>query len=222
MPTSQQRMEPRRLMLLADGGALADLNERLAEKNARTKDFTKVPNIIIQAFGDSNTPVDCPKESRIFCSVGSEKATNFLTKMGEAWNVRPFAMSFAKYERGGEVSKEKHRYRIRFHAYLGYALGLSVGTFSQSSAGLIVGLVSDDPHLLPCIGDARAAGVDARLIWWESSIGEDLQYFVTRNNTPVLLLPEDDSPDRQTQSDRDDVLMQAIRAVSAGGRQDKR
>jgi hypothetical protein len=209
-------------MLLADGGALADLNERLTEKNARPKDFTKVPDAIIRTFADENTPVDCPRESRVFCTVGSEKATNFVAKMSEAWNVRPFALSFAKYERGGDAGKEKHRFRVRFHAYLGYALGLSVGLHQPSSTESIVGIVSDDPHLLPCIGDARAAGVDARLIWWESSVGEDLQYFVNRNNTPVLLLPEDEAPDQQAQALRDDVLMQAMRAIVPGGRQGKR
>jgi hypothetical protein len=212
MPTANQaKLGPRKLILLADGGALADLNDRLTEDGTRPKDFTKVPAAIIQTFAAEKTPVDCPKESRIFCAVGSEKAQNFLAKMGEAWNVRPFALSFAKYERGGESAKEKHRFRIRFHAYLGYALGLFVGTYQQSPGGVIVGIVSDDPHLLPCIGDARAAGIDARLIWWQSSIGEEVQFFAARSNAPVLLLPTEDAPEPQTH--RDSALLQAIRAT---------
>ncbi len=219
MPPTSARQETRRLILLADGGALSDLNERLGLEDAPRKDFARIPEAIVKALEDEGVRVECPIDSRIFCTVGSEKAQGFLTKMAQAWTVRPFPLSVAKYERAGDPSAEKHRFRLRFHAYLGYALGLLTGAARAAGPELrhqTVLVLTDDPHLLPCMGDAKATGVDVRLVWWQSAIAEEVSYLAARNGVPTILLPADDSVTHQPQQRRDTALEQLLRSTTEG------
>lgn len=212
--TAPSRGVARRLAILADGGALSDYNERLGYEGAPRKDFARIPDAVRDKIGQG-TPLHCPIESRIFCTVGSEKAQGFLTKMGEAWTVRAFPLSFARYDRVGEADADKHRFRLRYHAYLGYALGLLVGAGEESHSARIVGVVSDDPHLLPCMSDAQASGLDVRLVWWESSISEEVSYLAARNGVPLVLLAHDDAP-REIGQRRDTALRQLLGGSDPG------
>jgi hypothetical protein len=220
-PGGQAIPERRRLVLLADGGALSDLNERLADEPVPArKDFAKVPDAVIRALTDTGIAVESPLEFRIFCTVGSEKAQGFVAKMGESWTVKQMALSFAKYERAGDAGKEKHRFRIRFHAYLGYVLGKVTAYHSEAPepGHPIVGIVTDDPHLLPCMADSGASGLDVRLVWWQSAISEEVSYLAARQDVKMLLLPADDGTDHRLQ--RRDVtleqLMKSTRAAKSG------
>ncbi len=195
---SPQKAEgPRRLVLLADGGALLDLNERLVVEGANKADFAKISDLVVRTLADQNIPVSSPLESRILCTVGSEKAQSFLTKMEQYWTVRAFPLSFAKYDRSLESGGDRHKFRLRFHAYIGYVLGVLTGAPNGKERSL-VGILADDPHLIPCIADARAAGVDARLVWWQSSLGEEVAYLAARNGVPTLLLPFEESTTHPT------------------------
>jgi hypothetical protein len=217
---SQVIHDPKRLVLLADGGALADLNERLADEGAGArKDFAKVPSAVIKALRDEGAVVDSPIEFRFFCTVGSEKAQGFVAKMAESWTVKPLALSFAKYERSGDTGKEKHRFRIRFHAYLGYSLGLLTAAHLQPDVDrsrTIVGIVTDDCHLLPCMADSRANGIDVRLVWWQASVSDELSYLAARNDVKLLLLPGDDGTDYHA-ARRDAALETLMRSAKWGG-----
>src|SRR5712692_551870 len=218
MPSSPARQEARRLIVLADGGALSDLNERLGLEDAPRRDFARIPDAIVKALEDEFA-ADCPIDSRIFCTVGSEKAQGFLTKMAQAWTVRPFPLSVAKYERAGEASADKHRFRLRFHAYLGYALGLLTGADQAAGSAprqQTVLVLTDDPHLLPCMGDSKARGVDVRLVWWQSAIAEEVSYLAARNGVQTLLLPADDSTMHHAQQRRDSALEQLLRSTTQG------
>jgi hypothetical protein len=191
MPKEIKSSAQRRLVLLADGGALLDLNDRLASEGAPKKDFARIPDSVVKGFADERIVVDCPVESRVLCTVGSERAQSFLAKMEQDWTVRAFPLSFAKYERPGDSDVDKHKFRLRFHAYLGYVLGVLTGS-TQDATGLVIGLLSDDAHLLPCLADAKAAGIDARLIWWQAALPEEVAYLAARNGVPLLLLPHDE------------------------------
>ena len=206
MPTNRQHIETRRLVILADGGALADLNDRLASEGSAKKDFGRIPDAVIEALHQQQVSVECPVESRILCTVGSEKAQNFLSKMEEFWTVRALPLSFAKYERDrvADVGGERHKFRIRFHAYLAYALG--VLTASRSPGAPIIAMFTDDPHLLPCMSDARAAGVDVRLAWWQSSVSEEVSYFAARNEVPIVWLAHEIDAPLQPGQRRDPAL----------------
>ena len=214
MPSPKQTTEKRRLVLLADGGALADLNERLGIEGAPKKDFARLPDAVVKAFSDQQVAVTCPQDSRIFCTVGSEKAQSFLTKMEQHWTVRAFPLTFAKYERAGDVGGDKHKFRLRYHAYLAYVLGVLTGT-RQGAERPLVGILSDDPHLLPCMADSRAAGVDARLIWWQSALPEEVSYLAARNNGPLLLLPYDEMAVHFSQQ-RDSAIEQLLKGGLTG------
>src|SRR5260370_24950957 len=98
MSVQKQSVEPRRLVILADGGALQDLNDRLGFEGVQKKDFARIPELVIKTFQEQQVPVTCPIESRILCTIGSEKAQGFLSKMEEVWTVRAFPLSFAKYD----------------------------------------------------------------------------------------------------------------------------
>jgi hypothetical protein len=206
MNGQKQSVEPRRLVILADGGALADLNDRLGFEGAQKKDFARIPDAVIKAFQEQHVQVACPVDSRILCTIGSEKAQSFLTKMEEVWTVRAFPLSFAKYDRAPEAGGERHKFRLRFHAYLGYALGMVTGAKAAGEKGPIIAVVTDDPHLLPCMSDSRAAGIDARLAWWQSSVGEEVSYFAARNGVPILWLSHESDAPMQPGQKRDAAL----------------
>lgn len=217
MRPSSARPAARRLILLADGGALSDLNDRLTGEGARPKDFTRIPDAVVKAFQDEDATVDCPMDSRIFCTVGSEKAQGFVTKMAQAWTVRAFPLSVAKYERAGEPGGDRHRFRLRFHAYLGYVLGVLTGAgHAADSAGgsQTVLIVTDDPHLLPCMGDSRATGMDVRLVWWQSAVAEEVSYLAARSDVPIVLLPVDESTAHHAPQRRDTALEQLMRSAA--------
>jgi len=135
MPSSQARQEARRLIVLADGGALSDLNERLGLEDAPRKDFARIPDAIVKALEDEGIAADCPIDSRIFCTVGSEKAQGFLTKMAQAWTVRPFPLSVAKYERAGEASADKGSINNNIYSASKVVLALRGGHECFSYAG---------------------------------------------------------------------------------------
>lgn len=206
MNVQKQTVEPRRLVILADGGALQDLNDRLAKEAAPKKDFARIPEQVIKAFEAQKVPVACPIESRILCTIGSEKAQGFLNKMEEAWTVRAFPLSLAKYDRAAEAGGDAHKFRLRFHAYLGYALGMLTGAKAPGDKGPIIAVLTDDPHLLPCMSDSRAAGIDARLAWWQSFVGEDLTYFAARNGVEMLWLSPEVDTAMQPGQKRDSAL----------------
>lgn len=216
MSTPKRTTESRRrLVILADGGALADLNDRLGSEGAPKKDFARIPETVIKAFADEQLTAECPLESRILCTVGSEKAHSFLTKMEQYWTVRAFPLSFAKYERAGDLGAEKHKFRLRFHAYLAYVLGVITGTHGGANRPL-VGVVTDDPHLLPCMSDSQAAGVDVRLIWWQSALGEEVSYLAARNRVRLLLLPYDEMGVHYSQH-RDSAIDRLLKGGLAHG-----
>lgn len=211
MITSKQEKDMCRVAILADGGALADLNERLGFEGSPKKDFGRIPDTVIDALQKPDVSVDCPLESRILCTVGSEKAQSFLTKMEEFWTVRALPLSFAKYDRAADMGADKHKFKIRFHAYLGYALGML--TALRFPGGLIVAVLTDDAHLLPCMSDARAAGLDTRLAWWQSSVSEEVSYFAARNGVPILWLAHEVEAQIQPGQRRDPALAGLLRGV---------
>jgi hypothetical protein len=202
-----------RLILLADGGALADLNERLESENSARKDFVRIPDAVIKMIGE-DIPIECPIDCRVFCTVGSEKAQNFLKSIGQAWTVRPFPLSMARYERDSAAADgQRHPFRLRFHAYLGYALGLLSGSRTRKSGQTVnrpikVGVISNDAHLLPCMSDLQAsdAAVDVRLVWWENSLSDEVQYLAARNGVKLCLLPNDEEVSFLGQHHRDRAL----------------
>ncbi|MGD9523401.1 MAG: hypothetical protein AB7N73_05625 [Gemmatimonadales bacterium] len=200
----------RRLVLLADGGALLDLNERLAGEGAGKIDFAKIPDLVVDVLADHNLTADAPLDSRILCTVGSEKAQGFLAKMEQSWTVRAFPLSFAKYDRSPDHGSDRHKFRLRFHAYIGYVLGVLAGGGNRTEE-LLVGILSDDPHLIPCMADARAAGIDARLVWWQSSLGEEVAYLAARNGVLTLLLPFEEAASRPIHQ-RDAVIQQLLQS----------
>jgi hypothetical protein len=206
MNVQKQNPEPRRLVILADGGTLADLNDRLGFEGVAKKDFGRIPDLVIKAVQDQHVHVACPIDSRILCTIGSEKAQGFLQKMEEVWTVRALPLSFAKYDRAPETGSDKHKFRLRFHAYLGYALGMITGAKTGGDKGPIVAVVTDDPHLLPCMNDSRAAGIDARLAWWQASLGEEVSYFAARNGVPILWLSHEAEASLQPGQRRDAAL----------------
>jgi hypothetical protein len=211
---SQKRSvkEERRLILLADGGALADLNERMESESTPKKDFVKIPDAVEKKLGEE-FPIDNPIESRIFCTVGSEKAQNFLKSISQEWTVKPFALSMVRYERdASSTDGNRHPFRLRFHAYLGYVLGLLAGSRAKTSEQLrrpiIVGVLTNDPHLIPCMSDLKAgnAEVDVRLVWWENALSEEVSYLAARNGVTVCLLPNEDDGVYRHPHHRDKVL----------------
>lgn len=209
MGAQKQNVGPRRLVLLADGGALADLNDRLGFEGSPKKDFGHIPETVIKTLEGARVHVVCPVESRIFCTVGSEKAQSFLKKMEGFWTVRTFPLSFAKYDRAIESGGDKYRYKLRFHAYLGYALGVLTGSHPGAAGALIIAVITDDPHLLPCMSDSRASGLDVRLAWWQSSVSEEVSYFAARNGVDILWLAHEvDAPMQPGQ--RRDPALQAL------------
>lgn len=195
MGIHEQTTEPRQLVILADGGSLSDLNDRLVSDGAPKKDFAQIPESMTNSFLEQEASVTCPVGSRIFCTIASGSARSFVSKMEKQWTVRAFPLSYAKYERGAEKGGSKHEFRTRFHAYLGYALGIMTGSTPPGQQCPIVTVVTDDPHLLPCMSDSRAAGIDARLAWWRSSIGQDVSFLAARNGVPILWLSDEaDAP----------------------------
>jgi len=189
----------RKFILLADGGALADFNDRLKAEGRAHKDFVKVPDRIIERVREE-TDVECPKGSRIFCNVGFEKASSFLAAIAETWTVRTFPLTVAKYERAGNGNiTGRHPFRLRFHAYLGYVLGLL--TQAEDDDLPLIGIATDDPHLLPCMADSQSRGCETRLIWWESAITDEVSFQAARQGVRVLHLPDDDATSTKTQDE---------------------
>ena len=221
MRTSQKGLTPerRQLVLLADGGALADFSERLVLEGAPRKDFARLPDTIIRALSDTTkNEIVCPIESRIFCNVGFEKAQSFVARMEPHWTVRTFPLTVAKYEREVGAEKTSHRFRLRFHAYIGYALGLLTAEYRQIEAMRrpMIGIVSDDPHLIPCMGNSLAMNVDVRLIWWASAIADEVSYLAARNGVKTTLIQEDDASGYQ-EGQEDAALLHLLSGGKSAG-----
>lgn len=239
-PRAQRRADDRLpaadLVLLADGGALSDLNARIKAEAMQTErfhvdatagrptsvgnrqrevgvttivdaprferpiNFLHIPEQVISALSDQCV-VECPIEKRIFFNVGTEKAKNFIESMNSAWTVDTYALSTVRYDRNpkpGEV--DPYPFRLRFHAGIAFAIGLLVGSRSRETGPselarqkIIVGVVTDDPHMLPCMGSPQLAttGIEAKLVWWESYLDEQVSNLARRNNVNLLLLPQD-------------------------------
>ena len=96
---------------------------------------------------------------------------------------------------------------------LGYALGIVTGSTSHGQRGPIVAVVTDDPHLLPCMSDSRAAGIDARLAWWRSSIGQDVSFLAARNGVPILWLSDESDALTGAKEKRDPALEGLLSAL---------
>ena len=192
-------------ILLADGGALADFNDRLKAEGRPTKDFVKVPDAALLLLTQEGRQLDCPKTSRIFCNVGFEKAISFHDALAEAWTVRTFPLTLARYERAADTIGGKHPFRLRFHAYLGYVLGLV--TQADYEVSPLIGVLTDDPHLLPCMADSRSRGCEVRLMWWESAISEEVAFQAARQEVKITYLLTGDSQATRT---RDDALQSLI------------
>lgn len=199
MPTARRAPslgQTHRIVMIADGGALAELNEKLDYEGAPRRDFLRLPELVCDAVStaDGRTTsqylsavADC-----ILCNVGSTKAKAFDETMSQKWTVRSLPLSVGQYERAGEYGKDKYLSRIRFHAYIGFLLGLLIADaqgMTQSDRPTIV-VLTGDPHLIPCVAYGRSEGVDVRQAWWESALHPGVRPLLTRHRIQLLALPE--------------------------------
>lgn len=201
MPTGTSLVHPSDnaiLLLLADGGALQDLNQRLRVQEAMPQakqrvDFLKLPDAARQSVlsQDKFATIECPREGRILFVVGSDSGASFLERMGVEWHVETLPLGLCRYERSAPLDKEgKLNWKLRFHALISYHLGFLTATLAKEEGRrLIVGVVSDDPQLIPAMADARKRGLDVRFVWFPSSVSEEFGYFAARNNIPLLQVP---------------------------------
>jgi hypothetical protein len=110
--------------------------------------------------------------------------------MATEWNPEVLPLGLCRYERSAPLDREgKLTWKLRFHALISYQLGFLAATLAvDQNQRAIVGVVSDDPQLIPAMADARRRGLDVRLVWFTSSVPEEFGYFAARNNIPLLQL----------------------------------
>lgn len=189
------------LLLFADGGALQDLNDRVRSEESPIArvDFLKIPADAVDTL-ERHEPdlgtVDCPVQARVLFALGSSTGASFQQKMAAEWTVETLPLGLCRYERAGNAdASARGPFRVRFHALLGYNLGFLAGSAATAGRRFTVGVVSDDPQVLPALADARRRGVDVRLIWFAGVLPDEVGYFAARNQVPVLLI-ESSRPDR--------------------------
>ena len=205
-----------KLIILADGGALSDFNKRLESEQSGWKqqiDFLTIPKKVIEVTGSELSKVECSLKNRILFCVGGQAGSNFVKKMESDWTTKPLPLSFCKYERGHESrsSGDKAMYHIRFHSMLGYYLGRLAQAKTKKS-DVIVSVVTNDTHLIPVLGDARASGLDVRLAWFLSSLSGETLYFAARNSVPVQLMQLD--AELESHASEDKTLVGLIDGLS--------
>ena len=210
------------LTILSDAGAFHDLGDRLKREYPNPKDAPRVDLLKIPASLEKvlqaefpGAAIDCPQEGRILYNLGASSAGSFLEKMQEVWTVETLPLGLCRYERAGstEVASSPAPFRIRFHAPISYALGYLAATYGQTAPEtrdrLVVAVVSDDPHLIPPLADARQRGLDARLVWFSGAVGPELSYFSGRNSVPMMLIepvPVAESPAALSARGRDSAI----------------
>lgn len=181
----------RLLLLFADGGALQELNDRVRSEDSPIArvDFLKIPADATNALkrADDFAAVECPHQARVFFTLGSSTGASFQEKMSAEWTVETIPLGLCRYERAvGPEPSNRGPFRVRFHALLGYNIGYLAGKASSSSRPFTVGVISDDPHILPALADAQRRGIDARLMWFQNALPEEVGYFAARNHVKVV------------------------------------
>lgn len=205
------------LFLFADGGALHDLTERMraeegAASESRRIDFTQIPSQAMEVLARDPkvASLDCPTDARVFFAVGAASGKVFRETMSNEWTVETLPLGLCKYERAPTPdATSKTPYRVRFHAQIGYHLGFLAGSLSSASRDFLVGIVSDDPQLIPVVADARRRGVDARLVWFAAALPQEVGYFAARNEVPVVSI--ESSRSERSAASRLDQLTALIR-----------
>ncbi|MCA8952051.1 MAG: hypothetical protein KDE27_21255 [Planctomycetes bacterium] len=164
----------RRLVILADGALLAEMNGQMKERDERFVDFLTIPQLVADALGGEVRPA---KETNYFFQVGARAAEKFVASISSAWTVQSFPM------RAFSASCSCGKSSVRFSSAIGWALGNVSGRGSSDA----VVCVSSDPGLVMPIRFARDQGVDAYMAWM-APIGEEVRYFSARNDVPLLEL----------------------------------
>lgn len=189
----------RLLVLFADGGALTDLNDRRradtvsrAEDSAgadRPANFLDIPQSAADALkaADGLQLVECPLQARLLFILGSAPGASFQQKMAAQWSVEALPLGMCRYERASSSEAAgRGSYRVRFHANIAYRLGFLASGIAESSRPVTVGVVSDDPQFIEPLADLVRRGIDARLVWYASTLPDEVAYFAARNHVKFL------------------------------------
>lgn len=164
----------RGLVVLADGALLSERNAHLKESGEPTLDFRTIPDLVAQALG---ADVEPSKETSYYFQIGARSAEQFIANISTAWTVQAFPLrAFAAPCQCGKPS-------VRFTSAIAWAVGNIAGRRVNDH----VVCVSNDPALVMPIRFARDQGVDARMAWLAPA-GEEVRYFASRNDVPLLLL----------------------------------
>jgi hypothetical protein len=170
------------LYIIADGGAIQDLNSFRKTNGWSSHDVVAIPHNIASAI---NLPQ--LKASNSYLSTNLGALEPFHHRIEETWTIMPLPICTVGYARGVQDALLRDRPMvIRMHSYASYLLGQLAGT--ETSTQITVVLVATDPHYIPCLAHARQVA-DVRIAWWQTDAKDShLEHYAAEAQIPFINL----------------------------------